>query len=286
MEKFFVFLFIVLEIINCNKNAYEQLLEWGKNNSVYISDKIEMNYINENKKEYKVKEAIKEGEIIISIPKGLLLNIDSALKLSNSKIKKQYETYKNKILSEKTNNKNENENENIRLIRIQQSFLAYLMTTANKNKSPKNKFYEFYKYFFNTFETNLEKYPLFYNSGQLRLLLFSLFGVEIIQVKNMFEEEHKTFEKDIYKKSLDQDEYIKYRIFTFNKFVNITEMSSIIPFADMIETNPFNYNLKLNHTQQNDSISVIATKKIEPKDKLLVAVVQMTNSASFITYGK
>ena len=56
-----------------------------------------MNYTNENNRNYYVVEKIKKDEIIISIPKSLTLNIDSALNILGSKVKKQYQTYKNKF---------------------------------------------------------------------------------------------------------------------------------------------------------------------------------------------
>ena len=267
------------------KNDYDLLLEWGTNNSIYISDKIAMNYTNENNKNYYVKKKINKDEIIISIPKKLLLNIESVLNLLGPKTKKQYENYKKEHFNNNSNNNKKDPND-ILSYRIDQSFLAYLMTIANKNKSNKNKFYQFYKYFFNTFETDLERFPVLYNTEQIRLLIFSLFGNELVQTKEMYDEEFEILQTKIYKKPLDQDEYYKYRIFTFNKLVNISGVSSIIPFVDMLETNPINFNLQINYTYENDSISVMAVKNIKKDDKLKMSVVQMTNSGSLITYGK
>ena len=261
------------------KNDYDLLYEWGKNNSLFISNKIAMNYTNENDKNFYVKKKIKENETIMTIPKSLLLNVESALNLLGKKVRKQYENYKKQQFEAKNY-----ANDEILSYRIDQSFLAYLMTIANKSK--KNKLYQYYQYFFNTFETNLERFPVFFNSEQLRLLMFSLFGNEVIQTKEMFEEEFGILQKEISKKVLDQDEYIKYRIFTFNKFLNISGTSYIIPFIDMLETNPINYNLQINYTLEKDSITVISIKDIKPEDKLKMAVVQMTNSGSLITYGR
>ena len=78
------------------------------------------------------------------------------------------------------------------------------MTIANKNSSKKSKFYQFYKYYFNTLETDLERYPLFYNTEQMRLLMFTQFGNELMQTKEMFDEEFGIFEKYIYQKTLNQ----------------------------------------------------------------------------------
>ena len=107
-----------------------------------------------------------------------------------------------------------------------------------------------------------------------------------MQIKEMFGEEYEILEKEIYKKLIDLDEYYRYRIFIFNKLVNISNASSIIPFVVMLETNPINFNLEINYTLEKDSICVFASKDIKIKDKLNLAVVQMTNSNSLITYGK
>ena len=278
------FLLILLTINNLDyskKTNGDILIEWGRNNSVYISNKIKLNYTNENTKNFYVKKKIDVNEILISIPQNLLLNIDSALKLSSSKIKKQFEKYKTQKFKQILNNSTE-----LFYQRIEHSFLAYLMTIANKNKSPKNKLYQFYKYFFDTCETNLDNNPLYFSTEQIRPFLFSLLGNEIIQTREAFEEEYITLQSQITKNKFDLDEYIKYRLFTYNKLVNMTGTSSIVPFFDIIETNPVTFNLKINYEVQNQTLNLYALKEIKRGQKLSLAVVQMTNMGSFITYGK
>ena len=118
----------------------------------------------------------------------------------------------------------------------------------------------------------------------MRLLGFSIFGIELISTKHLFEEEYQILQREIHKKLLDEDEFIKYRIFTFNKFVDLAHGSYMIPFIDMLENNPINFNLKLNYTE--DSISLVSIKDINPGDILSMAVAQMTNSGYFISFGK
>ena len=284
MKNHFFLLILFLTIYNFSDNKktdYDYLLEWGKNHSVYISNKLGINYTNENNKNFYVKKKINPDEIIISIPKDILLNIDSALKLSPSSVKKQYEKYKQEEFKEVSYKNNE-----VLFQRIENSFLAYLITLANKNKSKKNKLYQFFKYFFNTLETNFDRFPLFYSTDQINIFLFSLFGNEIIHTRNLFEEEYNVLNNNIAKKSFDQDEYLKYRLFTYNKLVNISGSSSIVPFIDILDTNPVNFNLQINYTYENQSLSVISSKEIKPKNKLVIAMVEMTNMASLIIYGK
>ena len=280
-----IFLLLILltayNLSHSKKTDYDYLIEWGKNNSVFISDKIKINYTNENTKNFYVKETIEPNEIIISIPENLLLNINSALKLSSNKFQKQFEKYKKQKFKQAKNNSSELFNQ-----RIENSFLAYIITMANLNKSPKNKLYQYYKYFFDTCETNLDKFPLFYSTDQIRPFLFSLFSNELIQTREAFEEEYTILQSQITKKQFDLDEYLKYRLFTYNKLVNISEQSSIVPFVDIIDTNPVSFNLQVRYLQDNHTVNVISNQEINPEQKLILAVVEMTNMASLIVYGR
>jgi len=271
------FLINILPILLCVKNDYDLLYEWGESNSVYISDKIGINYTNNNIKNYYVKDHIFSGETIMSIPKKVLLNVNSALKLCNSKLRNLYDNYKKEILDNTNNIFEVKEN------RKENSFLAFLMTIVNKNKSNKNKFYNFFKYFFNTFESNLDKFPIFYTHDQVKLLLFSLLGKGIMHAKLMVEEEYDVLSK-IYKKEFDLDEYMKYRMFTFDKKVEINDVNYIVPFVDILEKNPINYNL--NYSLTNENLDIIATEDINYGERLVVRTTQIPNIKSFITLGK
>ena len=283
MKKIFLLLILLTtyNLSHSKKTDYDYLIEWGKNNSVFISDKIKINYTNENTKNFYVKETIEPNEIIISIPENLLLNINSALKLSSNKFQKQFEKYKKQKFKQAKNNSSELFNQ-----RIENSFLAYIITMANLNKSPKNKLYQYYKYFFDTCETNLDKFPLFYSTDQIRPFLFSLFSNELIQTREAFEEEYTILQSQITKKQFDLDDYLKYRLFTYNKLVNISEQSSIVPFVDILDTNPVSFNLQVRYLQDNHTVNVISNQEINPEQKLILAVVEMTNMASLIVYGR
>jgi hypothetical protein len=131
----------------------------------------------------------------------------------------------------------------------------------------------------------MERYPIFYNSEQVRFLLFSLFGSELIQTKKLFDDEFSIFEKEIYKKSMDSDEYYRYRLFSFNKIVNISGVISIVPFLDLFQQNPVNYNLNINFTEDG-GIDILASKNLTVKDNLTLAMVQMPNSNTLLSNGK
>ena len=148
------------------------------------------------------------------------------------------------------------------------------------------KLYQYYKYFFNTFETNLDHFPVYFSTEQFKMLMFSKFGKEAFRVRASFEEELEILEREIHKKELDMYEFLKYRLFTFGKYINITGTNYIIPFVDFLDTNPVNFNLKVKYFNENNTICIVAVNDIIPQDKLKLFVVPMTNSNSLITYGK
>ena len=279
MKKFVNLLIISILLfisnISCKTTKdYDLLLEWGLNHSVFISDKIGINYTSENLKNFYVKEEIDKNETIMIIPKDLILNIKSALDLYGPKTKKLYQKYKkekfeyvNSFLS----------------YRIQQSFLSYLMLQGNKHD---NKFHKYFQYFMNTFESNLDSFPIFYNNEQFGLLTMSQFGNEIFQTKTLMEEEYNILDQKVLSKGLDYDEYLKYRTFTLSKGNNITGLCSLIPFVDILDIHPTKYNLKLDFNLSDYGVKVISTKKIKMRRRLRLKVDTIQNSNSLIFYGR
>ena len=253
---------------------YDLLLEWGTNHSVFISDKIGINYTSEDHKNFYVKEEIDKNETIMIIPKELILNLKAGLNLYGPKTKKLYDKYKKE--------KFEYVNEYLSY-RKQQSFLAYLMLQGNNHN---NKFHKYFQYFMNTFESNLDNYPIFYNNEQFSLLTMSQFGNEIFQTKTLFEEEYSILDQKVLSKGLDYDEYFKYRTYVLSKGRNITGLCSLVPFVDILDIHPTKYNLKLEFNLSDYGVKVISTKKIKMKRRLRLKVDSMQNSNALIFYGK
>ena len=126
----------------------------------------------------------------------------------------------------------------------------------------------------------MDHFPVYFSYEQLKILMFSNLGREAFRVRRSFEEELEILEREIHKKELDMDEYLKYRLFTFGKYINITGTNYIIPFVDFLDTNPVNFNLKVKYFNENNTICIIAANDINPQDELKLFVVPMTNSNS------
>jgi hypothetical protein len=253
------------------KNDYDVLLEWGKNNSLAISDKIEMKYISENNKTYYAKEKILKNEVILIIPDAITLNIKNALRLYGKKGKKLYKEFKSYFDEFKND------------FMSDQVFLAYLMYKVNKNdKLKSNNFYKYYQYLFNTYESNLDSFPIFYNRQQLYFIQFTSLMHSIDFIKDIYKVEIDIFENKL-KKEIIKDDYYVFRTYSSSKSFNVSGHSVIIPFVDMFNKHPTKYNLKVEATE--NITRVIATKDILPSEKLYIKYDYLTNHNALTLFG-
>ena len=267
----YILILISFSIQNDN-NDYELLLEWAKNNSLIISDKIKMNYISENNKTFYPKEKILKNEILLKIPHSIILNIENALSLYGHKAKKLYDEF-GPICKEYKND-----------FMCEQIFLSYMMYRVNKNnKTRSNNFYKYYKYLFNTYESNLDSFPLFYNNEQLYLIQFTSLAYSIDYIKKMYQGEIELLENDLKLKKINRDDYYVFRTYTSSKSYNVSGHSFIIPFVDMFNKHPTKYNIKV-EADQNET-NVIAIKDITPSETLYIKYDTLTNQNALTLFG-
>ena len=268
-----IWVFMIIYIpITIQKNDYDLLLEWGLNNSLEISDKIKMIYINENNKTYYCKEKIFENETILDIPNSILLNVENVIKLYGKKAKKLYKKF-NSYFNATSNH-----------FIIDQQFLAYIMYNINKKKKKKNNnFYQHFKYLFNTFESNLDSFPIFYNLEQLYLIQYTSLHFLIDYLKLIYKAEIDILEKNLKLKKINKDDYYVFRTYCSSKAVNISGHSVIAPFLDMFNKHPTKYNLRV-HANDN-STKVVATRDILPSEILKIKNDKLTNRNSLILFG-
>ena len=267
-----MFILFILISLTFQKNDYELLLEWGKNNSLEISGKLQMNYINENNKTFYTKEKILKNEILLKIPKSITLNIENALNLYGKKFKKLYEEFLPKCKEYKIN------------FMCEQTFLSYMMYKVNKsNKTKNNNFYKYYQYLFNTYESNLDSYPIFYSFEQLYLIQFTSLAYSIDYIKKVYAGEMEIFENDLKLKKIEKDDYYVFRTFVSSKSYNNSGHAYVVPFIDMFNKHPTKYNLKIEADEE--IISVIATRDISPSEPLLINCDYLANQNALTLFG-
>ena len=290
-QNIFLFSFIALFVSINNHKIYNDLYSWGVNNSLEISEKIEMIFKDVNNKTYRARAQINENETILHIPHKIMLNMEVALNLLDSKkLKKQYQKYvKEKIEEEYADAKNYNLNStpDNSTLQAEKGFLAYILyLVQHKPKHyQKTKFYEFFKYFIETFENNLSRLPLFYTSEQLEVLFGLNMNQLVIHLKDVYEEEAEYFGKNYYKQTLNYDDFCKYRTFTKIKAYNITGNNTMVPFLDLFKTDYFKYNANFT-IENNGDIRIFATKQINKNEIIIIAEKELNNMYRYILYGK
>jgi hypothetical protein len=274
-----LFLLICILFSIQTKNAYDYLLEWGKNNSLVISDKLRMKFISENDKRYYADDDIPKDTLLMSIPPKIMLNLDNALELLNSKkINKLYDEYKKNSID-------------ISLGFLtstgDQTFLTYLIYLVNHRQKyyKKNKFYQFFHYMFDIFETNLDSFPIFYKDEQLDLLQGSNALMQLTLMKELYKDEVEKFEKDYNQKEIDFDEYLRYRSLIITKSLNVSQVS-IIPFMDLFASDPIDYNVDFGVNYTTGNIDIFTTKKVRRDDVLYIRSGYFSNTKRFVLYGE
>ena len=274
-----IFLIICFLSSLYGKNNYDYLLEWGKNNSLLISNKLGMRYTNENNKTYYALEEIPENTLIMDIPFKIMLNINNALEMLHSKkLNNLYKEYQKDIFEISVG---------FLPASLDQSFLSYLLYLVNHRQKhyKKNKFYQYFQYLINSFETNLDNFPLFYNKNQYRLLQGSLAFMESTLMKELFKEEVDKLEHIHKQKEIDFDEYLRFRTITITKSLNISNVTSIIPFIDMFANDPIDYNVNFKLNETNNNLYVFTTKKVKRGDILYIRSGYFSNIKRFVLYG-
>ena len=290
MKLFLNIIFLILIIFVISKNdykepetdpGYEELLKWGKDNHLNITNKIRF-LKDKNRKYYIAKNLIPEEDKIMDIPPECMMNINKSLDLLNSKkFRKAYNDYV------------ENDKQNTDIVlkdehHADQAFLAFILYIVNhKMKSfekKKNKFLEYYKPMFYMFTDNLDNLPFYFSSEQMKFFLNTSFG-SVFEILNRYiNDEATVFEKKIYKKTISYEEYLVYRIFTIQKSYEVEGQINLVPFLDYFKKNFKSINCELKI--EGGHIIIKAKQNIFPGEDLIMPPIAISNQHRFIFFGE
>ena len=132
----FKFLFLILFISISAKTdysepsisdpGYEELLQWGLDNSLNITSKIRL-IKDKDTKRYVAKNLIPEQDVIMDIPPECMMNLEKSLRLLNSKkFRKAYYQY----IEEDKKSTEVLQDEH----HVEQAFMAYILYIMNHKK--------------------------------------------------------------------------------------------------------------------------------------------------------
>ena len=257
---------------------YKELLEWGKENGIIINDKISMKYISENTNYYYANSDISEGEIIMNIPYKTFLSLNNTLNLSNKKIKSFWNNITNLDLPEVESDHRYNNH------RKEETFLSIIqwLFTSHK-KYHESKFYKFYKYFFATIRTNYDSCPIFFNQEQKDLFSNTSFGTNIDLLEKYIDDDLETITPQTHT-SIEREDFIKFRLNFLTHSFEVLNESVLIPFTNLFERNPFNYNVKYKFNEEKMTMELFTSKNIK-KDQNLILYTKPQSNLYFLLFS-
>jgi hypothetical protein len=258
--------------------GYEKLLKWGLSHNLTITEKIR--FIKEKSTKYYIaKNLIPESDIIMDIPPECMLNINNTLSLLDSKkFKKAYERY---VEIEKMNQVEGKDNH-----RAEQAFIAYVLYIVKKHpkKYKKNKFVKYFKPMFYMFDENLDNLPFYFSSDQMKLFFNTSFGSIFDSMTKLIQEESSIFEKKIFNETVDFEDYLRYRIFTVQKSIQVNKTLNLVPFTDYVKRDFQKINCEF-FISPEDHIIVRAKSNIFPGEELIMNPFAISNDHRFIFFG-
>ena len=177
---------------------------------------------------------------------------------------------------------------------IDQSFMAFLFYKINKSiennetNSELNIFYEYYTPFFSIFnDDNLRHLPSSFTNGQTKSFMNTSFYSFFNLMNQYLMGEKNILEKNLFKEEIDDiNTYFKYRFLLLQKTLNISNITTLVPFIDLIEQdfNTININCKL--VVNKGHIRIKAIRNIEEGELLILKPKKITNQYSYYFYGK
>ena len=216
----------------------------------------------------------------MDIPPDCMLNINRTLSLLNSKkFRKAFEKY------------TEVEKLNQEIIKdshhIEQAFIAYVLYIVNKHKKKyeKNNFVKYYTPMFYIFEKNLDNLPFYFSSEQMKLFFNTSFGSVFDIMNRYIQDEASIFEKQIFNKTMDFEEYLKYRIFTVQKGFEVNKTLNLVPFIDFIKRDFQKINVEFSINSESHII-LKAKVNIFPGEELIMHPFTTSNDHRFIFFGE
>lgn len=271
-------LFILCIQVIYSQSEYKELLEWGKENGIIINDKISMKYISENTNYYYANSDISEGEIIMSAPYSTFLSLNNTLNLTNKKIKYFWNNITELDLPEVETDfrYNSHRKEETFLSIIQWQFISH-------KKYHKSKFYKFYKYFFATIRTNYDSCPIFFNQEQKDLFANTSFGTNIELLDKYIDDDLETIIVQTHT-SIEKEEFIKYRLNFITHSFEVLNESVLIPFTNLFERHPFNYNVKYKFNEEKMTMELFASKNIK-KDQNVILYTKPQSNLYFLLFS-
>ena len=204
-------------------------LEWAKNNSIYINNKLILNKKTDRDKYYffSADSKILTNTLLLRVPYDMMITQFSLNEIYKNSKNKKFEYLWDKI--------NGTKSEYIKYFSTKQLlYMAIMIENAVRKK--KGPIYKKYKEYLRMYEgINMDIYPIFYDMQEKYYLSGSNFGGQLKRATESLNEEYFISTRDLNLSIPYQDEFLKARVI------------SLISSTDFNNTN-FNYTNRFNET--------------------------------------
>ncbi len=273
--KILIFLFFLFSKIYSGKNKrydlYVEMLNWGKQNDLKING-IALNFSEPFEEKYLANKEIKKGEILMKIPRKLMLTFDSILSNSSKKQKKIWE----KLKDEPT----------LQMKVKYHCFITYIIMKAFEKK--KGKLYKHFKQFLEFSYTDdiekLGKFPIFYQFSEFEIFGNSLCGSKSFKMKQNLIQEHQIITRYL-NIEFDLDNYMAFR--TQNELFknNNNNQTYLIPFINLFDLHPKFYNAEKNFNNETGEIEIKSLRNIDVGEVITLENGIEDNCENLLYYG-
>lgn len=219
-----------------NIDVAASALEWAKNNSIYINEKLILNKKTSGDKHYffSADSRIQNNTLLLRVPYNMMITQFNLNEMYKDSKNKKFENLWDKI--ESINN------DFIQFFSTKQLFyMSVILENAMRKK--KGPLYKKYKELLRMFDNlDMDIYPVFYDQYEKDYLSGSNFGSQLIRAMDSLNEEYIILDRDLNINIPNQDDFIKTRVIALISSINLNNTNYnysnefnetiIVPFLD------------------------------------------------------
>ena len=284
-----VFLYIV-KCICFSHDKYAKLKQHAISNGAFLSNLITID--SSPSPHFISTSEIPSNTTILSIPYSLFINTNTTFPFLSKLQKRLYTSLSSFFLNNTSSSPSSSFASfpsgvtNLPL-RVKEIFLSYVQSTSVPHH--KSKLFKRFKHFFNLHSRSvLDKYPIYYTTAQMQLLVNTSFGSQIELTKQSLEDEAITIKGllNSSSSSFSYEEYYKYRVLTIAKGVYVNDDIHLVPFVDLFMTHPTNYKLQYEYDNETQTLNVITVKDVARGEHVVLQGYEVSNLYALLFYGK
>lgn len=264
----------IIQLVYAKNERYSNwvsFVNWGKNQGMKIN-KIMLNFTT-NKEVFIANEEINMSEIIMIIPKDMLISFNQTLNLTTSKMQKKWKNLNESIEADKIFAKPRLK---------QQAFIAIIESIAYQKK--KGRFYKKYKPYLSLIRETYDHYPIFYGDDEINFIINTHLGKLIYKAKISMNDEYDYIIQKMNIK-IDQDTYFIFRVLGEAQTKIIKDTAYIIPLPNFLQIRNGKHNTIDNYEDESQGIVYRARKGLKEGEVIEIETKLQDNTMLLMYYG-